>query len=374
MKLLITTPYLSTVGGTEIETLTTAQELANLEKFEKIEIFSPNKIDLVNLVGLASNPNIKFKTYPIFFNHIIFKNINIVFRRIFNLKSSFLENTYWFLKSLSRIDNIYILTSNTQQYYIPIINNFNPKICLIKYTLVYEEEMEEWKKRYLKSFKWNIVTSKRHQLFFNNILESNNVVVQDLIIANEQSLLECQSNRKYTFGLLCRFSKEKRIEHAITLIHKLNLSGLNASLIIQGDGDESYFYQLKELIKNYRLNEYVTLIKENIPPAFTHLFYRNISFFLITSKFETGPLTGLEAMASGVPVLSYNVGAMKERIGEQSYLIVSDFDNMLNTAERLMKLSEVEYKNLSDSLRRIYISKCSNTLKVKSLGNLFFQD
>ncbi|CAM4096768.1 glycosyltransferase family 4 protein [Gillisia limnaea] len=373
MKLLITAPFLLTVGGTEIETLITAQELANSGSFKKIEIFCPYHLELGNFQDLAVNPNIKFKTYPDFFNNLYIKKINVFFRRLFHLKTSFIENLFWFFQRLRGFDYIYILTSTTQNYYIPILNNFNPKNCLIKYTIVHEEGIESWKKKYLRALKWNIVMSKGHQFYIANILKSNNVIVQDIIIANEKRLLECQSNRIYTFGMLCRFSEEKRIEHAISLINKLKLSGLDATLIIQGDGDERYSYRLKELIKDYGLQEYITLIKKNISPANTHLFYKNISFFLITSQAETGPLTGLESMAAGVPVLSYNVGAMKERIGEHIHLVVNDFENMLRMAERLMNLSEIEYQNLSNSLRQTYISNCSNAPKISTLENLFFQ-
>ena len=361
MKLLITAPFLLTVGGTEIETLITAQELANSGSFKKIEIFCPYQLELGNFQDLAVNSNIKFKTYPDFFNNLYIKRINAFFRRLFHLKTSFIENLFWFFQRLKGYDYIYILTSTTQNYYIPILNNFNPKNCLIKYTIVHEEGIESWKKKYLRALKWNIVMSKRHKFYIANILKSNNVIIQDIIIANEKRLLECQSNRIYTFGMLCRFSEEKRIEHAISLINKLKLSGLDATLIIQGDGDERYYYRLKQLITDDGLQEYITLIK------------KNISFFLITSQVETGPLTGLESMAAGVPVLSYNVGAMKERIGEHTHLVVNDFENMLKMAERLMNLSEIEYQNLSDSLRQAYISNCSNAPKISTLENLFFQ-
>src|SRR5690606_24685584 len=110
-----------------------------------------------------------------------------------------------------------------------------------------------------------------------------NVIVQDGMIVNEQTLIENNTTRKYTFGILCRFSREKRIEDTIFLINKLNLEGINASLIIQGNGDENYYCQLKELINKNRLQDFITIIKKNIHPANTHLFYRKISFFIITS-------------------------------------------------------------------------------------------
>lgn len=371
MKLLITTPFLITVGGTEIETLTTAQELAESGKFEKIEIFSPYKPDLQNFKDLIVNQNIKFITYPDFFKKPHIKKINTFLRRIFNLKYSFIEDIYWKLQFLKRFDYIYVLTSPSQKYYFPIFRNFDLTKCLIKYTMIEEQDLEVMKIEYLRAIKWNIVMSYRHKNLFSTLLDSNNIIVQDIIIANEKRLLESDSNRSFTFGLLSRFSKEKRIELAISLIYKLALCGFNPNLIIQGDGDENYFRQLEKLIVDFNLENHIVLIKRNVSPSKTHLFYKKVSFFLITSKFETGPLTGLEAMAAGVPVLSFDVGAMKERLGRHTDLIANDFDEMFGIAKKLVELNDRDYYKLSDSVRQTYISNCSNAPKVKSLGKLF---
>ncbi|WP_034890221.1 glycosyltransferase [Gillisia sp. Hel_I_29] len=373
MKLLIITPYLSYVGGTEIETLTTAQALANSGKFKRIEIFCPHKPNHENYLDLFSSPKITFSTYPAFFKNENVRKINRIFRITFNLKTSFLENTYWFLKRLRGFDYAYILATTSDLYYIPLLNNFNRKNCILKFTILYQEKSTEWRKQYFRSLKNIIVTNHCHKEFLTTSFQSNNVVVQDLIIANEKNLLQNVTTRKYTFGLLCRFSKEKRIEQAIRLIEKLNVNNKNATLIIQGEGDETYFEKLKEMIKSLHLNEFITLVKSNIPPAQTHLFYQNISFFLITSEFETGPLTGLEAMSAGIPVLSYSVGAMKTRLKYHDFLIVNEFEEMCEIASQLIDLKKIEYQTLSNSIRQTYISQSSNYPKIEKLKDLFFQ-
>jgi len=373
MKLLITTPFLISVGGTEIETLTTAQELAGSGQFEKIEIFSPYKPELQNFQDLIVDQNIKFITYPDFFKKPFIKKINTYFRRVFNIKYSFIEDLYWKLQFLKRFDYVYILTSPAQKYYFPIFRNFDLPKCLVKYTMIEEQDFDVMNREYLKAIKWNIVMSYRHKELFNTMLNSTNIMVQDIVIANEERLLQSKSNRSFTFGLLSRFSREKRIELAISLIHNLTLSGFNPNLIIQGEGDNNYVLELEKLIEQYSLRNNVTLIKRNISPSNTHLFYKNISFFLITSKFETGPLTGLEAMAAGVPVLSFDVGAMKERLVDHTDLIVNEFDEMVEVAKNLVQLDDEDYRELSGSIRQTYITNCSNVPKIKSLERLFLE-
>lgn len=372
MKLLITTPFLITVGGTEIETITTAQELAESGKFNKIEIFSPYKPELQNFQDLLVNRNISFITYPRFFKKPLVKKINTFLRRLFGLNYSFIEDVYWKVQRLKRFNYIYVLTSSSQKYYFPIFRNFDLAKCLIKYTMFDEQDIDLVNGADLKAVKWNIVMSGRHRNLLNSILNCNNIFVQDIIIANEKRLLKLHSNRSFTFGLLSRFSREKRIEIAIFLIHQLTLSGFKPNLIIQGNGDEIYVQELGKLVEDYGLENQITLIKKNVLPSNTHIFYRNISFFLIPSKFETGPLTGLEAMASGVPVLSFDVGAMKERIGEHENLIVDNFDDMVRVAKSLIQLNEKEYRELADSIRQTYIANCLNAPKIKSLGKLFY--
>jgi glycosyltransferase involved in cell wall biosynthesis len=374
MKLLITTPYLRVIGGTEIETLTTAQALAELGKFEEIQIFSPYKFDLGELGGLAESSKISFISYPNFFkNNYVQKVSHFILSRI-SPGAKNIEDLFWYSKRVNRYDFIYMLTSTTDNYYLPILKKIEPESCLTKFTLIYNDRLPPWKKVFFQKVKQNIVASSKQKQSFKEKFDLSNVVVQDILIANEENLLKCNSNRQYTFGILCRFSREKQVEDSILLIKTLKEQGAEVNLIIQGEGDEEYQKEIQEMIFRHKLQESITLIRKGISPLKTHLFYEKISFFLITSKFETGPMTGLEAMAAGVPVLSYDVGAMKERMGDMNFMVVDGLKELAGLAEKFINLGNYDYTKLSTTLRNRYISHCSNAGKVEKLEQLIFNN
>ncbi|MBZ9632355.1 glycosyltransferase [Salegentibacter sp. LM13S] len=373
MKLLIATPYLRVIGGTEIETLITARELASSGIFSEVLIFSPKPIEHSHLKELVCGRNISFHSYPSFFWNQNVKNINNQLKSRLKLKTSPLEYFYWKFIASKGVNKIIFLSSTGQNFYLPILNFFDLRNCFIKYTVVYDEAMPSWKKKILRKLKWNIVMSKNHQAYLQKELKIKNAVVQDIIIANEEALLNTNSIRKFTFGILSRISREKQIQDAILLVKKLKINGISTSLLIQGEGDQDYFKELLKLVEEANLEEEITLINKSIPPNQSHEFYGKISFFLITSKHETGPMTGLEAIAAGVPVLSYNVGAMKERLSRHSYLVVENFQELIGLATQLITLEEKDYKSLAHSLRQHYKSECSNDLKIKKLEKLILK-
>src|SRR5690606_27291782 len=102
--------------------------------------------------------------------------------------------------------------TTSQKYYLPILNNFKNKKCLLKFTVVYDEGLPEFSKNYLRHIKKIIVSNQEHQVFLKKLINSHNIVVQDIPIANEKNLLLNKATGEYTFGILCRFSQEKRIE------------------------------------------------------------------------------------------------------------------------------------------------------------------
>ncbi|MDT0650827.1 glycosyltransferase family 4 protein [Autumnicola edwardsiae] len=370
MRLLIATPFLGDIGGTELETLNTANFLAKTGGFEEIEIFSPSVFDVEKCSPFAVNPIITFSTYPQFFQNMLFRRIEGKIKRTLNLKSPLGENLYWFFRSFKKYSKVYVLTTQSLHYFIPLINNFHSSRIVLKYTMFENTSIPDWMQEILRKVKYNIVMSKMQQNFFYNNFGTTNVVVQDITIGNESKLLEVRTKRNYTFGILCRFSKEKRIEETIKIIDELRALNFHATLLIQGDGHEKYFEFLNQLVLNKNLEGQITLNKRAISPMMTEEFYEQISYFLLTSVYEGGPMTGLEAMAAGIPVLSYNVGAMKERLGEYDWLIANDFQEMVQIAYKLVQLPNIKYREISLDIRRIYKNKLLNKYKIKKLQDL----
>lgn len=110
-------------------------------------------------------------------------------------------------------------------------------------------------------------------------------------------------------GMIARLEYQKRIDKAIVIMKNLNDMKLNAKLDIYGDG--TLKNELKALIKNYCLEDRIELkgFIKNVSEALI-----TFDLILYTSDFEGLPLSLLEAMSYGIPVVASNVGGIKEVI------------------------------------------------------------
>jgi phenylacetate-CoA ligase len=83
----------------------------------------------------------------------------------------------------------------------------------------------------------------------------------------------------------------------------------NAHLVIVGDGPEGA--ALRQLAAQRGLEEAVTFAG-SIPFEDTPRFYRSADVFALSSTFDNSPNVVLEAMASGLPIVTTDVGGVGE--------------------------------------------------------------
>lgn len=128
----------------------------------------------------------------------------------------------------------------------------------------------------------------------------------------------------------------------------------NTSLFIVGDGEERGY--LESLVRNLNIERYVTFIgkvpNEDIPE-----YMVASDVFVLPSLSEGFPVTVVEAMASGLPIVATNVRGLPEIIksGEKGFLVESKNANEI--AEKVLLL-------LEDDVLRERISK-NNREEVK---------
>ena len=107
-KLLVTTPFLNNIGGTEIEAVLTAIHFYDTNQFRKVTIFSPRKTGSLLFKEIVKQRKIQFLHYPAFFNFKTIIFLNTILKK-FGLKTPFLESFFWFFVSL-RFSNFFVLT------------------------------------------------------------------------------------------------------------------------------------------------------------------------------------------------------------------------------------------------------------------------
>jgi glycosyltransferase involved in cell wall biosynthesis len=369
MRILIVSPFLNNIGGTEIEAIYSTIFLSQSNIFKDVYLFSPLAPSNDMLNKIVYDHGIKVFSYPALLNSPNILRLDNKIKRNLNLSSSPLKFLYWYSKR-RKYDKIYILTSQTLEYSLPILKAFDDSKITMKFTMFQQKAFSNKLKKYLAKVHFNIVMSKDQKNFFNQNFGLTNVLVQDIFTPNENNLLKVNSRRTYDFGVFGRLSKEKQIEDAIILIRKLQDMGICSSLLIQGIGDLNYLKYLNTIILEKELQNFITINYESLSPTETELFFNQISTFLITSVSEGGPITGLEAMASGIPVLCYNVGAMSERLGKYQWLVAEDHEQLFKSAMRLLNLPERDYKKLSNSLRNIYLNEHANQNKLEKLKKI----
>lgn len=136
-------------------------------------------------------------------------------------------------------------------------------------------------------------------------------------------------------GSAGRLFQVKNFPCMINIAHEVLKHRPNVKFLLAGDGPEKEF--LSHKIQQYGLADRFKMLG--------HLndmddFYEEIDIYINTSRHEGTPMTILEAMSRGIPVLAFNHAGIKEIIknGVDGYLIPTD--DIHNFAKRIIKLSE----------------------------------
>lgn len=104
-------------------------------------------------------------------------------------------------------------------------------------------------------------------------------------------------------GALGRLSPEKGMDIFVDALHLLRTQGIMFKAVLGGTGSEEA--ALTDRIRAYGLAEDITLAGwvNN-----THAFFENIDLFVLPSRTENFPITLIEAMAHGCPIVATRCG------------------------------------------------------------------
>lgn len=142
-------------------------------------------------------------------------------------------------------------------------------------------------------------------------------------------------------GFLGRLGYEKRVDLLIEAFAKLKRRHPNYSLIIVGDGPAEVVNSLKRLAEPIPDIHFTGFLlgetKANV--------LASCDVFCSPSPYETFGLTGVEAMASGVPVVMVNSGGVSEYIldGVNGYFVPPDeVEALANCLEKVLSSDNTE--------------------------------
>ena len=141
------------------------------------------------------------------------------------------------------------------------------------------------------------------------------------------------ANRVFHIGTVGRLMPQKNFELFLEIAAKIGKKMRNIRFSILGGGPlkERLFQKAKEL--NIEDNvEFLAPLQNPFP------YYYSLDIYLNTSLFEGIPLTILEAMASGIPVVAAKVGGIPEIINDKENGILVDSRNPAVYAEKCIYL------------------------------------
>ena len=134
-----------------------------------------------------------------------------------------------------------------------------------------------------------------------------------------------------TVGSVGALRQEKRIDRLIRIFAALE--NKNTRLLIVGDGPERE--SLEKLTSELGVARRVTFAGTQTDVA---SYYAQMDIFALTSDTEQMPISLIEAMATGLPVVSTQVGDVPAMLGEQSARFILPLSDEAGLADALSQL------------------------------------
>lgn len=163
----------------------------------------------------------------------------------------------------------------------------------------------------------------------------------------------CVEKNVLTIGMASRLIPLKNIESAIYMMSELIKKGFDLNLIVVGDGPEKE--NLLKYASELGLSDKVSLLGF---VSEMKSFYDKIDIFCISSTTEDLPLSIVEAMMSGKPVLASNVGGIPGIVKDvPCTVLIDDFRD------------PVEIGKIAEFLDTLEMYKCQKDLVDYAMKN-----
>jgi glycosyltransferase involved in cell wall biosynthesis len=182
---------------------------------------------------------------------------------------------------------------------------------------------------------------------------------------------EKEKGKEKIIGVIGKISQQKNQIFAVKVFYHLKQRLKDLKLVFFGDEDKRYGAELRKVVQRLGLSDSVVFagFKSNIQDI-----YESIDVLLVPSVFETSSLVCIEAMVSGVPVITHDVGALGETVGDTGIVIKSGSEEKIIQdfvfyAEKLLLDADFYFEVVRKQFRRFqeHFSFESFSQKIKNL-------
>ena len=209
------------------------------------------------------------------------------------------------------------------------------------------------------------IAMKNHGLKNDNYVVLPNVVNLDMFHISDRDNNPCK-----IIHISCFEDKSKNISGLLESLKMIEEKGIDFQCTLIGEGMDLEL--MKEKAKNLQLINKV---------SFTGLMegqkladeLSSGDFLVLSSNYENMPVVILEALASGLPVVSTNVGGIKEMIDESKGILVEP-RNKEALADAMIKMIETHKNYDANYLRNSVIEKYGYESVGRFLSKLYNND
>lgn len=147
---------------------------------------------------------------------------------------------------------------------------------------------------------------------------------------------------------VARLAHQKAIDHLVAVAKKLQPAHPGLRFVVVGGGPQ--FAEAQEWIRNAGLNEVVTLAGRSDTPGH---YLSAADIFFLPSRWESLPITIVEAFRAGLPVVATDTGGVRELVDDAVGAVapVGDIDAMADALSRIVARRD-HRANLADAALR----------------------
>lgn len=170
--------------------------------------------------------------------------------------------------------------------------------------------------------------------------------------------------RMVTTGTVCKRKGQYIIVEAM---HKMNSEVLkDTHLTVMGIGAD--YNMLSDKAREYGLQDNVTFLG-NVPNAEVHQHLCAENIFVLMSRNEGLPISVIEAMRAGLPVISTKVDGIPEQVDERNGILIDP--NVDQLVEVLNKLPEFDWKALGKGSRKRFEQEYTFERMLRDYADMF---
>lgn len=174
----------------------------------------------------------------------------------------------------------------------------------------------------------NIVLTNYDKIKFDKSFDINSKCISNFTTLNTQKISSGNNNMFITIG---RFNYNKGYDLLIKSFKLFNDKNKEWKLTIVCT---SNIKKLIRMIRKYNLQNHIQIIKTTD----VEKYLLNSDIYLLPSRYEGMPLTYLEAIGCGLPVIGYDIPVMKE-CTKNNTIIINKFD-YIEFANKMLELAD----------------------------------